>query len=500
MTQTKCVSGCKGFDPELCKKAPRCSYVSGEQRQYCRLGRTFKMKKTDCSIHRKTSKNQKGLIIKKFMKDTTVKRRTEFLKAVCDDSGVCIALGTNRQKILDFFDGFTSFEHVKPPIVAIGKPSSNGFVKAIQYEKGGYISHAVLKSSTKQDADNLGYEYLVGKFLNKQCTYFPCFLETYGLFYYKDDAKWQHAMDTKVITTNVLKESLDLQTDEYDYKRMCNDAKRAAIMIQHLKGVKTLGEYMSDWRPQFTNVCIRDLIHILYQVYFPLSVLSKKFTHYDLHEHNILLYEPDSTKYIQYHYHGNGETVKFKSNFMVKIIDYGRSFFDDTNVTNSEKIYESVRKDCIYRGEYDGFTYMDRRNLAENSYICSSKNNPSHDLRLLNIIGRTAKRLKVNFADPKYDEMLSFLEHLFDNTEYGVGLSASMQKEYYLYGTRANPKSGFTKTQTKVNNVVDAERLLRDGMPIFADYNEKIYGNRAKLGDIHVYSDGTPMRFAPVIS
>jgi hypothetical protein len=141
---------------------------------------------------------------------------------------------------------------------------------------------------------------------------------------------------------------------------------------------------------------------------------------------------------------------------------------------------------------------MDKRNLAENNFICSSKNNPSHDLRLLNIIGRTAKRLKVDFINSKYPEMMSFFEHLFDNTQYGVGLSASMQKEYYLYGTRANPKSGFTKTQTKVNNVVDAERLLRDGMPLFEEYNEEMYERQLKLGDIHVYSDGTPMRFEPV--
>jgi hypothetical protein len=439
-------------------------------------------------------------MVKKFLKTAIVKRKSEFLKAVCDDSGVCIALGTNRQKITDFFDGFTSFEHVKPPIVAIGKPSSNGFVKSIQYEKGGYLSNAVLKSSTKQNADNLGYEYLVGKFLNKQCAYFPCFLETYGRFYYKDDAKWQHAMDTKVITTNVLKDSLENDPYDHDYIRMCKDAKHAAIMIQHLKGVRTLGEYMSYWRPQFENVCKRDLIHILYQVYFPLSVLSKKFTHYDLHENNILLYQPDSSKYIQYHYHINGETVKFKSSFMVKIIDYGRSFFFDTNTMNSEKIYKSICTYCKSCGDFDGFVYMDKHNLAERSFICSSKNNPSHDLRLLNIIGRTAKRLKVDFANSNYPEMMSFLEHLFDNTQYGIGLSESMQKEHFLYGTRVNLESGFTQTQTKVNNVVDAERLLRDGMPLFAEYNEEIYERQFKLGDIHVYSDGTPMRFGPVIS
>jgi hypothetical protein len=307
-------------------------------------------------------------------------------------------------------------------------------------------------------------------------------------------------MDTKKITTNVLKDSLDLQMDEYDYKRMCNDAKRAAIMIQHLKGVRTLGEYMSESRPQFENVCKRDLIHILYQVYFPLSVMSKKFTHYDLHENNVLLYQPDSSKYIQYHYHINGETVKFKSSFMVKIIDYGRSYFFDSNVMNSEKIYKTVCDYCKWCGDFDGFSYMDTHNLAENSFICSSKNNASHDLRLLNIIGRTAKNIKVNFTNSNYPEMMSFLEHLFDNTEYGIGLSASMLKEHYLYGTRANPKSGFTKTQTKVNNVVDAERLLRDGMPLFAEYNEEIYERQFRLGDIHVYSDGTPMRFEPVVS
>ena len=101
----RCVSGCKGLDADICDKAPRCSYANGERRQFCRLARTHKMNKRDCAVRRKTSKKQKADTIHKFMKNTKSKRRVEFLKAVCDDSGVCIALGTNREKIIDFFDG-----------------------------------------------------------------------------------------------------------------------------------------------------------------------------------------------------------------------------------------------------------------------------------------------------------------------------------------------------------------------------------------------------------
>ena len=364
MQDKKCVSGCKGLDAGICDKAPRCSYANGEQRQFCRLARTHKMNKRDCAVRRKTSKKQKADVIHKFMKRTKSKRRSEFLKAVCDDSGICIALGTNRKKIIEFFDGFVNFENVKPPIQAIGKPSSNGFVKSITYEKNGYISEAVLKSSVKTGADNLAYEYLVGLFLNEKCKQYPCFLETYGLFYYKTEEQWKHAMETETITTNILKDSLEQQHNELDYKRMCNSAKYGAILIQHLSGVKTIGDLiMKGNRSDTVNFYITEMLPILYQIYFPLSKMSKEFTHYDLHHDNVLLYEPAYGKHIQYHYHqSNGTIVEFKSQYIAKIIDYGRSYFESDKL-DSFKILQQLCKEpeCGGKsscGESYGFKYM----------------------------------------------------------------------------------------------------------------------------------------------
>ena len=504
MPDKRCVSGCKGLDVDICDKAPRCSYANGERRQFCRLARTHKMNKRDCAVRRKTSKKQKADVIHNFMKHTKSKRKAEFLKAVCDDSGVCIALGTNRKKIIDFFDGFANFDNVKPPIKAIGNPSDNGFVKAIKYEKNGYVSEAVLKSSVKTSADNLAYEYLVGLFLNEKCKLYPCFLETYGLFYYKTPEQWRHAMETKTITTNVLRDSLEQQHNELDFKRMCNSAKYGAILIQHLSGVKTIGDliFKSD-RMVSVNFYITDMLPILYQIYFPLSQMSKEFTHYDLHHDNVLLYEPAPGKYIQYHYHqSNGTVVEFKSPYIAKIIDYGRSYFESDKI-NSFDILKRLCKEpeCDYRyskcGESYGFAYMNTASqMKEANYICSAIPNPSHDLRLMNILGNRMKELNIKIKRNQYHaEILSMLEYIFDNTVYGEGLSAAQRNQYYIYGTKAKPKSGITKNDTKINNVNDAEETVRDGLEFSARWNETAHDQMDKLGDIHVYSDGTPMKF-----
>ena len=499
----KCVSGCKGLETDICSKSTRCAYASGTRRKYCRLSSAFKMRKTDCKVTRKLKKKeqveQSGKRIHQFMKATKTKRVSEFLKAVCSDSGICVAVGTNRNKILDFFSGFTNFEYATPPIKAIGNPSSNGFVKEIRYERNGYVSHAVLKSSTRTSSDNLAYEYIVGQYLNKQGKLFPCFLETYGLFYYKDDAAWKHSMETKSITTNILKDALILQPETTDYKKMCAQSKYAAILIQHLNGVNTLGDvfgYGKEYKEWFVA---RELLQVLYQVYFPLAQMAGKFTHYDLHDGNVLLYEPVKGKYIQYHYHINGEIVNFKSRYMVKIIDYGRCYYEQDKQNSSTDVHNKLCKEpmCNPCGDNSGFQYMNTYGvLKENYYICSAIVNPSHDLRLLSILKKRVDG--INIPAGVAADMYAPLDYLLKNTVYGAGLTRKQQMAHYVYGTKPNMTSGFTKKKTKVNNVVDAERLLRDMIPFANQWNETCYKSKTKLGDIHVYSDGTtPMKFTP---
>ena len=49
-----------------------------------------------------------------------------------------------------------------------------------------------------------------------------------------------------------------------------------------------------------------------------------------------------------------------------------------------------------------------------------------------------------------------------------------------------------------INNVIDAERALREIIvndPLASIINEQKYPLENKMGDIHVYNDGSPMRF-----
>jgi len=106
----------------------------------------------------------------KFMKNVNPhKRRAFFLKAVCSNSGVCLAFGKETAKINQHFD-FASFNYMTKA-TTFGEYSANAFVKLIEYQNEGYLANAILKSSIKSTSDNLYYEYLVGQFINKQLLY-----------------------------------------------------------------------------------------------------------------------------------------------------------------------------------------------------------------------------------------------------------------------------------------------------------------------------------------
>jgi len=555
MTVKKCVSGCKGLATTICERAPKCSYVNGQTRKYCRLGSKNKMgkpprctvtkrihkskikieaakkianflkektrkiikektptpikEKTPTPIKEKTptpiKKKTPSKVIGRFMLKTGDKRKLTYLKAICSDSGVCIAFGQNSKKIIDYFDGFTNFNYVKAPIVRIGAPSENGFVKQIEYEKQGYSAYAVLKSSAKPDGDNLVYEYLVGEFINKANKLFPCFIETYGLYYYKDDASWKHSRDTTNMNTNILKDSLELQTTIYDYKKMCQESKFAAVLIQHLKGVSTL----DDTIRRNNGFIIYDLLYVLYQIYMPLSKLKASFTHYDLHSNNVLLYEPIKGKYIEYYYHlENNQVVNFKSTYLVKLIDYGRAYFNPgTASLNPTEIYNNLcgepacrskplpfKHDC---GSKYGFAWFDPSKKLDKHdyYINTMTHNQSHDLRILKFLTTlTVSNKFKRYIDPHLEVITNKLAILINMVEYGKGLKKNEQ----WYGAKETTTSGLP---SKINNVSDAEQALRTLILTSVEtrtLNNMKYKPENKIGSIHVYTDGTPLKYEPV--
>jgi len=403
--------------------------------------------KTPTPIKEKKEKSRKK--IGQFFLKNRYKIKASYLKAVCSNSNYCISFGKESDNINKFFN-FTSFDYIdkndKNSVKMIGR-GMNSFITQIKYSREGYLANAILKSNKDEYSDNLVYEYLVGKQINKWLKQYPCFLETYGVFYSDSDYSSIHECLTNKNFENIVQMN---DTDANFIEQSCiyDDL---GVLIQYLDNPITMRQYLEDDRNY------DDLLYILYQVYMPLKYLKHNFTHYDLHLNNVLLYEPEVNTYIEYHYHlSDGTTTIFKSKYLAKIIDYGRSFFqDDKNPeNNSLKIYKEAQKFC---------DYMD---------ISTTQNNISIDLRLLESINLFTERKNIDIPD-------ELLKKLCKN----VNKSEHENKTPGIDG--------------KINNVDDAfieiNKLIHK-----SDYktkNEEIYSGIKKKGILHIYANGKPAEF-----
>jgi hypothetical protein len=526
----RCFSKCKKRPNPPCSSDYQCKWIDGAVRKYCRLSPKYKMNK-DCKLRRKFTKKEAKLAIKdlvvgkhrirknratrrarirsstnsssptasvyetaseasstkasstkalstknsnsakrklaKFIHTKKFKIKANYLKKVCLDSSECIAFGTELQNISNFFDNFTTFTYLKN-IRQIGDTSSNGTVYQLSYKREGYESHALMKFSNKNEADNLMYEYDVGLFINKMAKKYPCFVETYGL--YRIDDATHTSIINKTLNAKTL-QKFRPQT-RVNYAVGCVDSRLNCILTQHIKDAFSL--YDICHHSIFLN---RDLLYSLAQIYLPLCALGNTFTHYDLHLSNVLLYRPRSRTYIQYHYNITGlGTVTFKCGYMVKIIDYGRSYFKDSENHNSKQIYDTIggKIEC-QNSDKKGFSWLENEPLnAKNYFMDSAKPNVSHDLRALKLI--------------KYNT--NIVRHLPSN------LKNMLTKLQYKsnYGTAPKTKC----TSDKICNVTEAAKylceLIKNQNTI--NQNNLHYQSRTKLGDLYI-SDKSNIRWVP---
>lgn len=399
----------------------------------------------------------------------------EYLTKVCADSGECIAVGKEIDKIRSFFNGFTDFTYaVQGEIERIGASSLNGFVYKIEYRRLGYPVFAVLKSANVIKmkngdiiyADNLVYEYMVGQYINKLCRRFPCFLETYGLFYYKSEREWAKMKNDKLIKP--LASVLDLETNEgyrVDLPKACLSGKHAAVLIQHINTGVSFYKILSQ-NALNANFLNYELPLLLFQIYFPLAALSisQSYTHNDLHLDNVLIYELPENKCIHFVYSFNeSELVYFRSKYIVKIIDYGRNYFYDNHENvSTTRIYNHL---CTIRecdpecGNKKGFSFL-RQPFSK-----------SCDLKLFQFVKDIIAEVITKFKVPLEIELIS----LFEKLEYDKNVE----------GNHSYP--------IKIQTVQDICLSLRDYI-IQSDISEKNHDNYdgyiyAGMSRVYVFRD-----------
>jgi len=411
------------------------------------------------------------------MKATTTKRQSHFLKNICSDSGVCIAFGVENNKIKTFFNGFIHFDYIVPPISSIGEISANGFIKEINYEHLGYKASSILKSSKNAEADNLYYEYIVGLQINEWMRFFPCFVETYGLYGYTSPDNYTMVKRTpRIADIDMFKNALMLLDPEpgenvfEEYDVVCQDSLYLAVLIQHLRNAPSFHDLMRRG-----SINVVEKYCILAQVYLVLGQLTDVFVHNDLHPGNVLLYSPSPGKYIEFNYHmPDGQVVRFKSYYVAKIIDYGRCF-----ITKARALYDRLcaTPECNPGcGGHYGFNFFEKSLNANNFFISSMVRNPSHDLRLLKYI-------------------------MPDIAVYGRGVHSGHEE----FGTMPKVVSGLSvgnkgNIKGDIYNVSDASiwfqnRIMQPGM----QGKFQSYPADKKFGELHIYMDmKKPMRFIPV--
>ena len=323
-----------------------------------------------------------------------------------------------------------SFEHAGE-LARLGKPSENGFIHGIRYrrslKKGTNVeSTAILKSSQERFADNLVYEYLAGLFLNKYVDKVPSLIETFGLFKYVNESKWEAAREfVKGVASNsdAPTQNIKLLCDAKDPKNcypenICTQSRSFCLLIQNVKNGKSYEDIVDEYENDYMNLQLQvDMMSSLFHVYFTLASLHGKMTHYDLHLNNVMLYKPFGTgKGIRYVYHFSNGEVEFTSEYLSKIIDYGRSFFpgakelldkiaasSDCNQPMNEP--RAPKKES--RGMHSGFTWHneERCDIMTN-FICPDRFNESHDLRLVYL---TKMRLKSIKTHPLKDIKLKYM-------------------------------------------------------------------------------------------
>jgi hypothetical protein len=471
----------------------------------------------------------------------------EKLKKVCLKSSFCLALGVNREKIESLFD-FMSLKHLKDHVVDLSVVGNNGKIKLLNFSvqiKGinTYDAKALLKMAkidrewgriqkaydkSKRDysnppkitniyrqqyisknTDSLFYEYLVGMFINTYTDKYPLFVRTYGIFKFKtlETLDYCNVGDIRDrIPPKKFIESVepfnvpDLETliknDGNPVKLNEDSVIRDALLIEHIDDKPMqLGEFLlslcqkyvkspDEWTVRALKY---EVLYIFCQVYFTLADMYDVFTHYDLHQGNVLIYQLDHA--VEFCYHDEDEKVyTFKSKYLVKVIDYGRCYFKYSEKVSSGEFYDKVLcklspKEGGYCGHRYGFHNFTLGPTAKNFYIDSGRRNQSHDLKLAYVI-------KTYYLEPSYrhdtqniqsailpKESIAFL------TKEASWVSGFLNKVYYdaneslknaqaegnpdrykrVYGCEEDAQDNFGHFYNKpIRNVRHAKMLLKD--------------------------------------
>lgn len=261
----------------------------------------------------------------------------------------------------------------------------------------------VMKASLQDKADNLYYEYAVGMLcLNRWTQQFPVFPTIYDLFHFRSAASKEQATRARAgdLMRDLVREGVrgpaDLLRTPF-WAAACARSGRAVLVMENIHPALTLSRYLRDDPLRMGPA----LLGVLLQLYLPLALLDREFTHYDLHDANVLLQrlgeEEDDWVHLIVHLPpdlrcaGVPAVVSCVVPFVTRLIDFGRCYFRaqvDGRTIDTHTVLDNLvcaAEACQSCGEHRGFGVLRNRSRAFFEIVPQIPNS-SHDLRLLNFV------------------------------------------------------------------------------------------------------------------
>lgn len=324
-----------------------------------------------------------------------IEKMLKIIETECPNLGACISLGPYGKDIKQqIFKDFTDFELITKDPQKIGVNSLNGYVVKIPFTVGKHTAYTVLKCSKHARSDNLFYEYLVGKyFINPFLKRLPCFVETYDLYEFAEDVEdyvvksFAESPYVSTIVDRIEKMEIGLLNIDNLIKYSCIENKRLCLMMQYFDNFERFETMMSNNTKRRDYMFDTDIFNFLFQVYFALDhpMLRDRYTHYDLHLNNICAYKPFPEKQyvlMRYHYTKENKVIEFKTQFIAKIIDYGRNHINANKTLNTSNLIEKICKtpECDPNCGRDVGYHVISGSIAKQHMIDPTKLNRSIDL------------------------------------------------------------------------------------------------------------------------
>jgi len=195
---------------------------------------------------------------------------------------------------------------------------------------------------------------------------------------------------------------------------------------------------------------------------------------------NVFLYKPfDGNTCILMRYHRNNKVYEFKSEYVVKIIDYGRNYFNNGNITSATIVSEKICKamNCKpFCGQDVGYGII-KGDIDDNNYNKKMANDPDYNFYWINPL------------KPNISHDLRFVANLNETLSPS---SVDNVKYDHRFGTR-EVKGG---NENDIKNIYNLLERLQTVIEIFnKTRNEKKYASWKVGATMDIYDDGRDYNF-----